>query len=693
VSLFAYLNGSDVAQSIRLNDFGLTTKADGHPGVGGIVFDDPVGTLNVRGWMTVLVKETACTTAPVLFDGFIFDRAYSRSNGSVTYRQGKSRFINSNLQDENAVMHTRLITGLDGKRPAETRDERIQWLLGSAYLSGLIDDTSLVSSGAENFEEASYLGQYADDVLADVLAPINRIFFLYTTQPDGGRGLFVDRATETIATSTLTISNVLADITYDTTGVTGTTFPPLIDAVLTRDPTEVYSNGRYTYKNGVVLGHNDDTQAEFFADNEIGSRGIQIDNSRVGQESTARTFLGRILDRDSTEDDTIAVTIQVPPDKAGLVQAGDRIGVRFQHLELEGYYDPADWVYTRVITKIITHAPDNDQLYNIELELNTKGLPGGGGGGAPGPGTFPNPPSANPNIVQTKTEVVGGQGSGDFSVTLDQAPTEGNVLVLWQDSRGVNFGTPPTGWTVHPAGVITPGSDFARMMYRTVAAGETAEITVLTGSEPGGYSTVWEITGVETTPDDTSSDVVDTITMPASVDAGTLTPTASVKAIALMGLAIHCSDAVGGQVTFIAPGSGFTQDAQPWADAHPLHYAAHQNITSTTGSYATTQGLSGFSSNFAGWGGEAMIFIASAAVSNPPAPGQWVYNETPTPAPGGGVVTFFTANPFSDGSLSVFVDLVDQTAAITSYDGAAGSFTLAFDPRSWETLIVQYQGR
>lgn len=688
MTLFAYLNGSEVGVNVRLNGFGLSSSADGSVGIGGIVFDDPAGTLDVRGWMKVVIKELACTAAPVLFSGYIFDRTYSRSDGSFTYRYGPGRFVDCNLLDENAVMHVRLITGLDGKRPAETRSERLDWLLDSAYLSGLIDDTSLVSSGAENFEDASYLGQYADDVLADISAPINRIFFIYLTQPDGERGLFFDRSTETINTSTLTISNVESDVTRDANGVvTGTCFPPLVDAALARDPSEVYSKIRYTYKNGTILGQNDDTRDEFFLDNGLGSRGLQVDNSRVGQESTARTFGARILERDSTEADTLTVTIQVPQDKAGLVQAGDRIGVRFTHLP---DYDPQ--TFSRVTSRTITQADGTDHLYNISLTLNTHGLAGGGGGGAPGPGTFPNPPSANPNIVQTKTEFVGGTGSGDFILTLDMAPTEGNVLVIWQDSRGVNFGTPPTGFTVHSAGVLTPGSDFARMMYRTVAAGETADIQVLTGLEPGGYATAWEITGVETTPDDQSSNQADTGTMPSSVDAGTLAPTAGVKAIALMGLAIHSTDS-GGQANFVAAGSGFSEDAEPWNGAHPLHWAGHQNITLTSGTYATTQGLSGFAANFGGWGGEAMIFVGGSTVDNPPAPGQWVYNETPTPAPGGGTVTFFTAYPFSDGSLSVFVDLVDQTAAITSYNGATGSFTLAFDPRSWETLIVQYQGR
>jgi hypothetical protein len=64
-----------------------------------------------------------------------------------------------------------------------------------------------------------------------------------------------------------------------------------------------------------------------------------------------------------------------------------------------------------------------------------------------------------------------------------------------------------------------------------------------------------------------------------------------------------------------------------------------------------------------------------------------------TPASDGLVTTFTTLHPFADGSLHVYIDHVDETAAVTSYDGACGDFTLNFAPRSWETVLVSYQGR
>jgi hypothetical protein len=39
------------------------------------------------------------------------------------------------------------------------------------------------------------------------------------------------------------------------------------------------------------------------------------------------------------------------------------------------------------------------------------------------------------------------------------------------------------------------------------------------------------------------------------------------------------------------------------------------------------------------------------------------------------------------------VDNLDQTAAVTSYDGATGSFTLGFAPWGTDVIRVDYQGR
>jgi hypothetical protein len=79
----------------------------------------------------------------------------------------------------------------------------------------------------------------------------------------------------------------------------------------------------------------------------------------------------------------------------------------------------------------------------------------------------------------------------------------------------------------------------------------------------------------------------------------------------------------------------------------------------------------------------------------PPGPdaGEMVGPEVPSPTPDGDTLVFTTAYPYADLSLRVFVDNLNQTAAVTESDPETGEFTLAFAPRADETLLVWYQRR
>jgi hypothetical protein len=63
----------------------------------------------------------------------------------------------------------------------------------------------------------------------------------------------------------------------------------------------------------------------------------------------------------------------------------------------------------------------------------------------------------------------------------------------------------------------------------------------------------------------------------------------------------------------------------------------------------------------------------------------FVTNETPVDLGGG---SFTTASTYIPGSLVVHVDALDETPAVTE---VPGGFTMAFTPRSWETVRVSYR--
>jgi hypothetical protein len=74
----------------------------------------------------------------------------------------------------------------------------------------------------------------------------------------------------------------------------------------------------------------------------------------------------------------------------------------------------------------------------------------------------------------------------------------------------------------------------------------------------------------------------------------------------------------------------------------------------------------------------------------PPSPGQT--NNRPELATMSGV-NGTTRWPFADGTLRVIYDTIDQTPAIVSYDGAAGTFVMPSAPPLGTQVFVEYLGR
>jgi hypothetical protein len=379
------VNGVTLPHRVRLNDGtnngidGLTSAADGSGSMGGVIIDDPNHDLVLQGWQTVIVEESDCTTAPRLFTGFVGDRTTTHGN----YPTDGGRQFNVTIYDQNVLLSWALITGADGKRPVESRTARIDWLLGSPYLDTIVFDTGfVVPSGASDFDEADYRGQYPRDVLDDVLGAF-QVAFAFWDEAADKIGLFYDAMTAATRDSTLTISNDPADQDFSTC------WPPYVEAELAQDPSNVYSLERLTYTNGLLLRERPATKAQFFP-SPYPDRGQATDRSRIGKAVTADHYIDALLEQASAEDETVTCTLLLPSTHVGLVDAGQRISVKFVHLD--GY---EDFVYTRITSRTTRQALGRSDLYEVQLTLNQRGPFGGGGGGGgsnPPPTTFPPGP-------------------------------------------------------------------------------------------------------------------------------------------------------------------------------------------------------------------------------------------------------------------------------------------------------------
>lgn len=658
MTLVAYLDGSDEAHRIKIGEMGLSSRADGGGAFGQIIFDDPDGTLDVRGFMHVRVEETDCTTAPILHWGWIWVRTYKRG----PYKDGPGRIIDCQVLDPNYALNHGLITGLDGKRDSESDLERTDWVLGSAYIPSFLQDFGLVDRSAPHpMEEANYLGQYPAEVMQDLTGQLWKTWFAYVDQDEEALGLFYDTPPSTASTSTLTISNVLSD-------GSSTCYYPFLDAEMERDPSEVYSKMRFKYRNGVVLGQNDDTYDEFFADTGLGHRGIQVESTRVGLESTARARIVTLLERASQEADTITCSIWIEPASVGLIQAGQRLGVRFTHLP--GYGTLA---YSRVTARTVRQI--RADLYQIDLELNVAGVTAGAGGG--GGGEFPHQPPCTSSPVPVRFASYAGS-----AISFATPPPAGSLLtahLVHRNTPGiaapVNGGTWTTIAVVDQLNTGNIGAPDQGGVYWRLGDGVTNLWTTPTSN--------MQMAIVEWPVGATLDSATASLSAQSTLDfhsGGAITPTGSPATLVGFGM----TDA-GDGVDLVTPEAGTTtiSNAATNVSFHPGMFVGYQ--TDVTGSAS----VDGTMHSTNGWAGVSYAVLCGG-VGDPPDSGQWIYGEVLSMS--GAVGT--TVWPYADGSVILRVDgVLISRASYTETDGAAGTITLSWTPDTDEVVTCDYQGR
>lgn len=680
MSLFAYLNGVLVGtSSIRLNAQGrqgivsLPTAADGTGSQGGIVFDDPSGALTVTGWQIVKVTEPDCASAPVLFYGTVADREYRRG----PYSTGAGREIDTTLNDHNGFLSLRILGGNGPSRPEETDIARLAWLLTDASLDGLVYDLGFVNGTGLTFDATNLQGMYPAEVLADLASRYGQIYFTYWDQAAQKVGLFFDFPTATTFTSTLSISNVASDITRDANGiVTGSVYPPLIDGSLVADPSEVYSRVRFKYTGGVVWRSDATTAATFFPE-PLRYRSLQVENDRVGKESTAITFAERILAADDEERFTLKFTVRLPSTKIGLLQAGMRIQCRFTHLP---GFDPA--AYTRIERLIVVPTDGDPTQYDATVECSTYGLTSatGSGGGSTDP--FPYVPPSAASIVQQ----IGGYNT---FVMPSGNVAAGDTLVFIGTSRGaIPWGYGAFGYTLVLDQAMGGGANRAFCVYKQATGSEGDTLNTAYDDVSG----VWfELPG-EWTPDT------------SAVGFGAGSPTSTGPITAASGSITFTSTAYGqggaydsGASGFLTtPGTGWTEDYDSYtrSGGAPTAWVAHRtdagSLTATSSNSAAGGAADGFGAGTTNWAGVIVSFTSTTPTSDPPTSGKAWGPVLPTQTPNGSIVSFSmpTGYTWAVGSLRVWVDNLDQTAAVTAEDGAAGTFTLGFAPKTGELVQV-----
>lgn len=357
MTLFYYGSSGDLnTDRIRLGDgFSLTEAAEsGVLAMSRVRVDDPSGNLTIVGHHSFRAIETGCSE-PSLFRGYFADRTVKRADSMLT---GAARLWDCTVYDLNAALQFEVIRGTSAQRPAETDTARLAWLLGSGFLGPISSDDSAVFGADEELDKQDYRGMTAADVLSDCGQASGCNYFVAWDETIGAPVIHYYLPTRAFNSSTIRISNVLADVDMTTV------FAPSMDAELNRDPSLVYS--------GVLMQYGDrasafvyETSASVLAAIGHKRETTQADPS-LSSAAKATRKANVWLSESDTELDVINVTLhKVPPSAVNLIRAGQRIEVKFTHLP--GY---SSFTWMRVQRRTVAQDGMTQEYYALTLQLS-----------------------------------------------------------------------------------------------------------------------------------------------------------------------------------------------------------------------------------------------------------------------------------------------------------------------------------
>ncbi len=488
----------------------------GEVGTGSLMIHDDVGDIAVVGHKTIDTEQSACSSWPPLFVGFVGRKTFGRGE---TYTSGAGREITVSTKDGNDLLNRKVarFSGGDSlaKRPAETVGERVTWVLASAYLTGLVNDFGAVTYPADlGMDATDYRGQRPGDVLAACAKKASFNYYVRWNYTHSDWELvFRDDNASTDDTSSITITN-------DGTANGTSSFAPFQDAELTEDPEDVYSGAYGSYATGAVYETRAATATAFV------ERDGQTDDSGIKTAAAARLEAQSFLWQSHTEEHSLTLTIRMRAAYVNLIRAGQRVSVTMTHLATQGY-DSA--TYFRVLRRRVRQPLDTDNDYDVTLDLSPQeaGPPATdvvqrafGRGSTNGTlATFANPLTIGNKLLVFVT---------DSANALPAAPSTTGPLSFWGAGAWTRLnGSSRTAIDSH----FNSAPPTAEVYNGLAAYYKTIDATTQTGYVPGTYVTVgaFELTSTANLAGATvvTQDVGTTTADPCVFDAGSLGTVAS----------------------------------------------------------------------------------------------------------------------------------------------------------------------
>lgn len=671
-------DGSPITNAIKVGPDGqpgysLTSQL-GTPGYSTVVVDDPDGSLDFQTWRDWTVDESDCLAYTRVFSGMIYAKDIIRG----PYRDGPGRQWILSIVDLNGLLALRIISGSDGKRPAEDDVTRAAWIIASDYLDGVVFDNGKVATDPRTgaLDDSDYRGQYPSDVLVSIAGPVARNAYVYWDDVAGQPSLYYGDAEVALDAATIGFSNVESDV--DNVAV----FFPSIDANTNKNGEDRYG-GLYL---GTRAGNIYRQSSTTIADMGGRIRDVAVHTDRIGRAATAEEHATRLLAYHQDDLDEITFSADLPSSVVNLARPGMSMTVRFSHVP--GYESG-----TTVLVRSTVVQQLQAGLYRVQYRVAPNPLaPLGEGGGSPG--DFPH---LNPAILDyaSKTEPTGTSSFDLPELTTAGAPLQ---LIAFVSKHPRADHTDPAGWTRRASVGYTDVSDRRHTMLDqlvTVAAPPYGGTLTCSGTNYWTASVLAFNAG-------TGPTGVSGLQHDFHGSGGTANPTvtatlsgATTAGKRLVGFVTRAKNAVVGDT------DGFTWPAGWDVLVHLDSVVVGSNgvvgesemaIKTCTGA-ETTIAVEVFGNEVVNTTLLIGEYDLEDPTADPPAPNQPVPPTAPTGDVDGSNTDYTAPFPFADETLFVTHDGIDVTPYVATYDGAAGTFSLDYAPSFGSTILVRLRGR
>jgi hypothetical protein len=333
------------------------TAAAGQANTGKIPFDDPGGTLTIKGWRKVRVYETEATPT-LLWSGRIRNKTVKRGDSDrPSLRTGADRWWDCDAIDQNTLMGARVIRGTSANRPAETAGERLAWLLSTSFT--IYVDNGHVTYPSNALDPNDYTGQTAADVIADCATPGGYNYFALQVDDTDFPELFFMLPDDADWNSDLSLSDDPSDVDLTTV------FPPSYDAELSIVDEIVAAGVFLPYSGGTEQAY------VYVDDSDIGDEFAYVDKTapmaNVKTSAKATVIANRHLALSGTEAEKITCWVDLPASLANAIRPWHRISYKSTWMPNFSEYREC-----RVIDWSIEQRPyhGGGDGYRVHLELS-----------------------------------------------------------------------------------------------------------------------------------------------------------------------------------------------------------------------------------------------------------------------------------------------------------------------------------